>query len=90
MRAVSGTDERRRCFWAGVATSAAALMEKWRSNEQRQVEGRGGQPTGVCEPGFSADWQFCVRFCRALLFRTSSVGLSKPLFLKPAWLTAQM
>lgn len=50
-------------FGPPVATSAAALMEKCRTNEQRQVEGRGGQPTGVCEPGFSADWQFCVQFC---------------------------
>lgn len=50
-------------FGPRVATSAAALMEKCGTNEQRRVEGRGGQPTGAGEPGFSADWQFCVQFC---------------------------
>lgn len=50
-------------FGPGVATSAATLMGKCRTNELRRVGGRGGQPTGACEPGFSADWQFRVQIC---------------------------
>lgn len=65
-------------------------MGKCRTNELGRVGGGGGQPTGARQPGFSADWRFCAQICRALRFRTGSVGLSKPLFLRPAFPTVQM